>query len=59
MTETESSFTKIIYVEGKLSALQILYKEYLEAQLRGVKNIPTSELLKVIRTIILNLGGDT
>jgi hypothetical protein len=44
-----------LYLEGKLDALRILYQEYLEAQIRGVKVVPTNELLAVIRTLILNL----
>jgi len=43
------------FLEGKLTALRILYQEYLEAQLLGVKFLSVEELLQVIRTLILNL----
>ena len=52
---TEAELSNQNYHEGKLDALRILYQEYLEAQLRGVRVVLTNELLEVIRTLILNL----
>jgi len=43
------------FIDGKLSALQILYESYLEMEIKGVKVLSVKELLQTIRTLILNL----
>ena len=49
------TITKSDFQEGKLSALHILFEEYLELQIKGVKVLSIDELLQTIRTLILNL----
>ena len=43
------------FLEGKLSALHILFETYLELEIKGVKVLSIEELLQTIRTLILNL----
>ena len=43
------------FLEGKLSALHILFETYLDLQIKGVKVLSIEELLQTIRTLILNL----
>jgi len=43
------------FIDGKLSALQILHESYLELEIKGVQFLSVRELLQTIRTLILNL----
>ena len=43
------------FLEGKISALHILFETYLDLQIKGVKVLSIEELLQTIRTLILNL----
>jgi len=43
------------FIDGKRSALHILFESYLELQIKGVHYLSIEELLQTIRTLILNL----
>ena len=51
------SFLKDNFLDGKLSALHILFDSYIELQIKGTNYVPIEELLQTIRTLILNLEG--
>jgi len=53
--EVNQVFSTDAFREGKIRALEILYKDFLGAQKHGLKVIPTKDLLDIIRTLILNL----
>ena len=43
------------FLEGKLSALHILFETYQELEIKGEKVLSVNDLLHTIRTLILNL----
>jgi len=43
------------FIDGKRSALQILYESYQELEIKGVRFLSIGELLQTIRTLVLNL----
>ena len=61
-TLESKSFQQDNFLDGKLSALHILFETYLEMQVKGVRLLSLEELLNTIRTLILNLekqGGSS
>ena len=43
------------FLEGKLSALHILFESFQEMEIKGVKVLSVRELLQTIKTLVLNL----
>ena len=61
-TLESKSFRQENFLDGKLSALHILFETYLELQIKGTHYVSLEELLNTIRTLILNLekqGGSS